>query len=80
VVRARTGPCKIFVSVPGPTLNVLSDETLAQGDARQYDQQSLNAVVNDAAACEVWLNGQQQPAGAPGERKSYTVQKTGTGG
>jgi tRNA A-37 threonylcarbamoyl transferase component Bud32 len=80
VVRARTGPCKIFVSVPGPTLNVVSDETLAKGDARQYDQQSLNAVVHDAGACEVWLNGQQQPAGAPGERKSYTVQKNAQGG
>ncbi|MEW2360179.1 serine/threonine-protein kinase [Spirillospora sp. NPDC029432] len=80
MVRARNGPCKIFVSVPGPTLNVLSDETLAKGDARQYDQQSLNAVIHDAAACEVWLNGRQQPAGGPGERKSYTVRKNTAGG
>jgi len=76
VVMARTGPCKIFVSVPGPTINVVSDETLAMGDARQYDQPHLNAVVYDAAACEVWVNGARQPGGSPGERKSYTVQRS----
>ncbi|XVQ12593.1 serine/threonine-protein kinase [Spirillospora sp. CA-255316] len=80
VVRASGGPCKIFVSVPGPTINVLSDETLAQGDARQYDQPDLNAVVYDAAACDVWVNGERKPAGKPGERRSYTVQKTTPGG
>jgi serine/threonine protein kinase len=77
VVRARSGPCKIFVAVPGPTINVVSDETLEMGDARQYQQPNLNAVVYDAAACEVWVNGAQQPPGTPGERKSYTVQKAG---
>jgi tRNA A-37 threonylcarbamoyl transferase component Bud32 len=76
MVRAKSGPCRIFVSVPGPTITVVSDETLAMGDARQYDQRSLNAVVYDAAACEVWLNGRRQPAGQPGERKSYTVQRS----
>jgi hypothetical protein len=80
VVRARGGPCKIFVSVPGPTINVLSDETLAPGDARQYDQPDLNAVVYDAAACDVWVNGERKPSGKPGERRSYTVQKTTPGG
>ena len=80
VVRAGAGPCKIFVSVPGPTLNVLSDETLAQGDARQYDQPDLNAVVYDAAACDVWVNGERKPAGKPGERRSYSVRKATPGG
>ncbi|GAA2421603.1 hypothetical protein GCM10010191_36480 [Actinomadura vinacea] len=80
VVRARTGPCKIFVSVPGPNINVISDETLAAGDARQYDQPNLNAVVYDAAACEVWVNGERRPGGKPGERRSYTVQGATSGG
>ncbi|MFF5260709.1 serine/threonine-protein kinase [Actinomadura viridis] len=77
VVRARTGPCKIFVSVPGRTINVVSDETLAPGDARQYDQPRLDAVVYDAAACEVWVNGERRPAGEPGQRRSYTVRAPG---
>jgi tRNA A-37 threonylcarbamoyl transferase component Bud32 len=76
MVRARSGPCRIFVSVPGPAIDVIADETLAMGDARQYDQPSLNAVVYDAAACEVWLNGRQQPPGKSGERKSYTVRRS----
>ncbi|MFC5751994.1 serine/threonine-protein kinase [Actinomadura rugatobispora] len=80
VVRARSGPCKIFVSVPGPTINVISDETLERGDARQYDQPDLNAVVYDAAACDVWVNGERKPGGKPGERRSYTVQKATSGG
>lgn len=75
VVRARTDACKIFVSVPGATMTVLSDETLRTGDARQYDQPRLNAVIYDMSACDVWVNGQQKPAGRPGERQSYTLNK-----
>ncbi|MBW8481521.1 serine/threonine-protein kinase [Actinomadura parmotrematis] len=75
VIRARDAGCKIFVSVPGTRLTVLSNETLSVGTARQYGQPRLNAVVYDAAACEVWVNGKEQPAGTPGQRKSYTVQK-----
>ncbi|MEU8343042.1 Serine/threonine protein kinase [Actinomadura meyerae] len=76
VVRARTDACKIFVSVPGDAITVLSDETLRKGDARRYDQPRLNAVVYDASACDVWVNGEQKPAGAPGERKNYTLNKS----
>lgn len=75
VVRARTDTCKIFVSVPGNAMTVLSDETLHKGDARRYDQPRLNAVVYDASACDVWVNGEQKPPGAPGERKNYTLNK-----
>ncbi|TDD85254.1 serine/threonine protein kinase [Actinomadura darangshiensis] len=75
VVRARTDACKIFVSVPGDAITVLSDETLHHGDARQYEQPRLNAVIYDASACDVWVNGQEKPAGKPGERKNYTLNK-----
>ncbi|MFA1545147.1 serine/threonine-protein kinase [Actinomadura chokoriensis] len=75
VVRARTGTCKIFVSIPGDSITVLTDESLQPGDLRQYDQPRLNAVVYDASACDVWVNGEQQPAGKPDERKNYTINK-----
>ncbi|WP_433477179.1 serine/threonine-protein kinase [Spirillospora sp. CA-142024] len=75
VVRARTDACKIFVSVPGDAITVLSDETLHQGDARQYGQPRLNAVIYDASACDVWVNGQEKPPGKPGERQNYTLNK-----
>ncbi|NDU76759.1 hypothetical protein GWI34_29645, partial [Actinomadura sp. DSM 109109] len=75
VVRARTDSCKIFVSVPGAAMTVLSDETLHMGEARQYDQPRVNAVVYDASACDVWVNGRQKPVGKPGERQNYTLNK-----
>ncbi|GAA1839042.1 serine/threonine-protein kinase [Actinomadura bangladeshensis] len=75
VVRARTDECKIFVSVPGDTITVLTDESLRTGDLRQYDQPRLNAVVYDASACDVWVNGKEEPAGKPKERKNYTLNK-----
>ncbi|SNR50567.1 serine/threonine-protein kinase [Actinomadura mexicana] len=75
VVRARSDSCKIFVSVPGAAMTVLSDETLHMGEARQYDQPRINAVVYDASACDVWVNGRQKPAGKPGERQNYTLNK-----
>jgi hypothetical protein len=75
VVRARSDLCKIFVSVPGNAPTVLSDETLRRGEARQYDQPRLNAVICDASACDVWVNGAQKPVGKPGERQSYTLNK-----
>ncbi|MEO3822468.1 serine/threonine-protein kinase [Actinomadura sp. B10D3] len=75
VVRARSDSCKIFVSVPGNAITVLSDETLRQGEARQYDQPRINAVIYDASACDVWVNGTQKPVGKPGERQNYTLTK-----
>ncbi|MFB4310734.1 serine/threonine-protein kinase [Actinomadura sp. GTD37] len=75
VVRARTGKCKIFVSIPGASMTVLTDGPLSQGELRQYDQPRLNAVVYDASACDVWVNGEQQPAGKPDQRKNYTINK-----
>ncbi|TDE30824.1 serine/threonine-protein kinase [Actinomadura sp. 6K520] len=75
VVRARNDSCKIFVSVPGNVITVLSDETLKQNEARQYDQPRINAVIYDASACDVWVNGEQKPAGGQGERKNYTINK-----
>ncbi|TDC54957.1 serine/threonine protein kinase [Actinomadura sp. KC345] len=75
VVRARTDSCKIFVSVPGDAITVLSDETLKKNEARQYDQPRINAVVYDASACDVWVNGEQKPVGKAGERENYTINK-----
>lgn len=75
VVRARNDNCKIFVSVPGNVITVLSDETLKADEARQYDQPRINAVIYDASACDVWVNGEQKPVGEPGERKNYTINK-----
>ncbi|TYK49284.1 serine/threonine-protein kinase [Actinomadura decatromicini] len=73
VVRARNSACKIFVSVPdGP---VLSDETLRESEARQYDQPRINAVIYDASACDVWVNGLRKPLGTPGERRNYALNK-----
>ncbi|MDL4815754.1 serine/threonine-protein kinase [Actinomadura opuntiae] len=79
VVRARTGSCRIFVSVPGTAMKVLTDGVLPQGEARQYGESRINAVIYDASACEVWVNGRQKPLGKPGERVSYTLTK-GAGG
>ncbi|GGV15026.1 hypothetical protein GCM10010182_39770 [Actinomadura cremea] len=76
VVRAKGDACKIFVSVPGEAMTVLSDETLDRGQARKYDQQRLNAVIYDSAACDVWVNGRHEPGGGPGERKNYTVTRS----
>lgn len=73
VVRARNSACKIFVSVPGGA--VLSDETLRESEARQYDQPRINAVIYDASACDVWVNGRRKPLGIPGERKNYSLNK-----
>ncbi|WP_084219332.1 serine/threonine-protein kinase [Spirillospora albida] len=80
VIRARTAPCKIFVSVPGNASTVLSDETLKPGEARKYSEPRINAVLYDASACDVWVKGAQQPAGAPGERKNITLNEEGSGG
>ncbi|MBO2446897.1 serine/threonine protein kinase [Actinomadura barringtoniae] len=80
VVRARTDSCKITVVVPGATTNVLANETLPKGESRQYDQPRLSVVIPDSSACDVWVNGQQKPGGAPGERHSFTVVKTTSGG
>ncbi|WP_169514701.1 serine/threonine-protein kinase [Actinomadura atramentaria] len=74
MIRGRTAGCRIFVAVPGDTLTVLANnETVAVGSARRYDQPRLNAVVYDASACEVWVNGAKKPLGSPGERRNYTV-------
>ncbi|MFI0482496.1 serine/threonine-protein kinase [Actinomadura sp. 9N215] len=73
VVRARNTGCRIFVSVPGGA--VLSDETLRVSEARQYGQPRLNAVIYDASACDVWVNGLRKPLGSPGERRNYTLNK-----
>jgi hypothetical protein len=54
---------------------VLTDESLHSGDLRQYDQPRLNAVIYDASACDVWVNGKEEPAGKPKERKNYTLNK-----
>jgi tRNA A-37 threonylcarbamoyl transferase component Bud32 len=80
VVRARTDACKITVVVPGAQTNVLANETLPRGESRQYDQPRLSVVIPDSSACDVWVNGQQKPAGAPGERHSFNVTKTTSGG
>ncbi|MEV5576197.1 serine/threonine-protein kinase [Spirillospora sp. NPDC052269] len=80
LVRAREDGCKIFVSVPGSKLTVIADETLSQGDARKYNQPKLTAVVSNAAACDVWVNGEHKPAGRPGERRTYTVDRLATDG
>ncbi|MFC4911115.1 serine/threonine-protein kinase [Actinomadura gamaensis] len=80
LVRARGDGCKIFVSVPGSRLTVLTDETLAKGDARKYDQPKLTAVLANSAACDVWINGEHKPEGRPGERRTYTVDRSPTGG
>ncbi|MFD0905393.1 serine/threonine-protein kinase [Actinomadura sediminis] len=78
-VRARNDACKIFVSIPGEAMTVLADETLKRDEARKYDQQRLNAVIYDASACDVWVNGRREPGGAPGERKNLTVTRTSGG-
>jgi hypothetical protein len=75
IVRARNDGCRLFVSVPGPGGSVLTNETLHTGEQRRYDWPRLNAVVYDTSACDVWVNGVQEAAGVPGERKSYTLTK-----
>ncbi|RFU38138.1 hypothetical protein DZF91_29285, partial [Actinomadura logoneensis] len=79
LVRAREDGCKLFVSVPAPKLTVIADETLAKGDARKYNQPKLTAVVGNAAACDVWVNGQRKPEGRPGERRTYNVARPAGG-
>ncbi|MFC7568050.1 hypothetical protein ACFQU9_33355 [Actinomadura namibiensis] len=54
---------------------MLANETLPRGAVRQYDQPRLNVVVYDPSACDVWVKGEQQPPGKPGQRKSYTITK-----
>ncbi|MBT2213934.1 MULTISPECIES: serine/threonine-protein kinase [Actinomadura] len=78
-VRARNATCKIFVSVPGGVSTVLTDATLVEGEVRKYDQPRLNAVIYDASACDVWVNGRQKPLGSPGERKSYSLNRAAPG-
>ncbi|WP_084264988.1 serine/threonine-protein kinase [Actinomadura macra] len=78
-VRARTSGCRIFVAMPGDVITVLTDATLTIGEVRKYDQTLLNAVVYDASACDIWVNGRQQPLGRSGERKNYTLNRTGGG-
>ncbi|GAA1585423.1 hypothetical protein GCM10009678_80020 [Actinomadura kijaniata] len=75
VIRATGDTCKIFVAEPARTLQVLANETLPRGAVRQYDQPRLNVVVYDPSACDVWVKGEQQPPGKPGQRKSYTITK-----
>ncbi|MFI0450998.1 serine/threonine-protein kinase [Actinomadura sp. 6N118] len=80
VIRALTETCRIFVSVPGQSINVLANETLVKGDTRQYDQPQLNVVLHDAAACEIWINGAQQPPGRAGTTHRFPVKKATSGG
>ncbi|MBC6467131.1 serine/threonine-protein kinase [Actinomadura alba] len=72
VIRADGAPCKIFVASPGNT-EVVFDGVLAAGQVGQYDLPRLDAVIHDAAACEVWIHGRLEPKGRPGERKRFTV-------
>jgi hypothetical protein len=72
VIRAVGDQCRIFVARPGNT-EVVFDGVLAKGQIGRYDMPTLDAVVQNAAACDVWINGRRQPAGTPGERKRYTV-------
>ena len=66
---------KMVELADGDTITVLTDESLRTGDLRQYDQPRLNAVVYDASACDVWVNGREEPAGGPKERKNYALNK-----
>jgi hypothetical protein len=72
VIRADGAPCRVFVARPGNT-EVVFDGVLAAGQVGQYDLPRIDAVVHDAAACEVWIHGRLEPKGPAGERKRYTV-------
>jgi hypothetical protein len=74
VVRAAGDTCKIFVARPGNT-EVIFDGVLTRGQILRYDLPRMDLVVRDASACQVWINGSQEPVGLPGERKDYTVEE-----
>ncbi|MEU5880268.1 serine/threonine-protein kinase [Spirillospora sp. NPDC047279] len=77
VIRALGDTCRIFVSVPGQTINVLANENLVRGDTRQYDQGQLNVVLQDASACEVWVNGQKESPAQGTHRFKVTKRTSG---
>lgn len=65
--------CDVFVGIPQG--DVLANERLSRGDLITFDEPRLSAVVSNGAAAEVTVNGELQPAGKPGERQAFTVDK-----
>lgn len=74
VVRATGDKCRLFVAYPG-TSQVIFDGPLHKGEVGQYDAPRLEAVVSEAADCDVWINGEEQPAGQPGQRMNHRITK-----
>jgi serine/threonine protein kinase len=74
VVRCRAPRCGIFIS-SSPNNRVLFNGHLAQGEARQADEQKMNLVVSDGSACDVYINGKLQEKGPPGKKKTFLVIK-----
>lgn len=75
VVRAVGERCKLFVASPG-TSQVIFDGMLHKGEVVQYDAPKLEAVISDASACDVWINGTEQPPGLPGQRRNHQITKS----
>lgn len=65
--------CQVFVRDPGG--DVLVDRLLTRGESVYYDAPTLDAVVSDASAVEIYINGVLQPPGQPGQQATFTVVK-----
>jgi tRNA A-37 threonylcarbamoyl transferase component Bud32 len=74
VILAVGDDCQPYVGNPA-TNEVVLNTQLARGQMEETgpDGPELTVVINDAAACRVWIKGQDQGVGQQGERKTYTV-------
>jgi hypothetical protein len=66
--------CQVFVRDPGG--DVLIDRQLTHGESVYYDAPTLAAVVSDASAVKVYINGVLQPAGPVGRQATFTIVKS----
>lgn len=74
-VECRADTCPLFVRVSGG--DIVEDRDLSRGQQATYDQPRLDVVLGDASSMYVEVNGKPRDPGEPGERQSFTAERSG---
>ncbi|MBO3745884.1 hypothetical protein J5X84_07365 [Streptosporangiaceae bacterium NEAU-GS5] len=61
--------CPTFVRVPGG--DILADRDMARGEQATFFDPELDVVLDDAAAVQVFVNGQERPRKEAGQRDAF---------
>ncbi|WP_283139701.1 DUF4115 domain-containing protein [Rhizohabitans arisaemae] len=74
LIKCVAAQCPVFVRVPGG--DVLMSGDLVEGQEIAYDQPKLAVVFEDGGTVEVYVNGKKRARGKPGERLSFTAERS----